>query len=186
MSPQNTQLARCKSLESLPKCRPEQGAICLVLHVKIKKLKLVSNTWTYQLYRAHRDRKQGNPNCNNKPGKIYSNKSQNLGQNLRETNPWIKNRLHTNTRKNSHGSELPWLWPIRNNLTSTWPRSWLHQPTNKPKLRPKLSNIDQMNKKIRTNRMPAFWDTPRRPIITHTSDSHQIPIQNKTKSKVQN
>ena len=25
-----------------------------------------------------------------------------------------------------------------------------------------------------------FWDTPRRPVITHTSDSHQIPSQNKT------
>ena len=34
----------------------------------------------------------------------------------------------------------------------------------------------------RTTRMPAFWDTPRRPMITHTSDSHQIPSQNKTKS----
>ena len=25
-----------------------------------------------------------------------------------------------------------------------------------------------------------FWDTPRGPVITHTSDSHQIPSQNKT------
>ena len=33
--------------------------------------------------------------------------------------------------------------------------------------------------------MPAFWDTPRRPMITHTSDSHQIPSQKKTKSKLQ-
>ena len=33
--------------------------------------------------------------------------------------------------------------------------------------------------------MPAFWDTPHRPMITHTSDSHQIPSQNKTKSKFQ-
>ena len=36
----------------------------------------------------------------------------------------------------------------------------------------------------RTSRMPAFWDTPRRPMITHTSDSHQIPSQKKTKSKL--
>ena len=37
-----------------------------------------------------------------------------------------------------------------------------------------------------TTTTPAFWDTPRRrPMITHTSDSHQIPIQNKTKSKLQ-
>ena len=36
----------------------------------------------------------------------------------------------------------------------------------------------------RTNRTPAFWDTPHRPMITHTSDSHQIPSQNKTKSKL--
>ena len=32
--------------------------------------------------------------------------------------------------------------------------------------------------------MPAFWDTPYHPIITHTSDSPQIPSQNKTKSKL--
>ena len=37
----------------------------------------------------------------------------------------------------------------------------------------------------RTTRTPAFWDTPRRPMITHTSDSHQIPSQNNTKSKLQ-
>ena len=36
----------------------------------------------------------------------------------------------------------------------------------------------------RTTRMPASWDTPRRPMLTHTSDSHQIPSQN-TKSKLQ-
>ena len=36
----------------------------------------------------------------------------------------------------------------------------------------------------RTNRTPAFWDTPHRPMITHTSDSNQIPSQNKTKSKL--
>ena len=33
--------------------------------------------------------------------------------------------------------------------------------------------------------MLAFWDTPCRPMITHTSDSHQIPSQKKTKSKLQ-
>ena len=37
----------------------------------------------------------------------------------------------------------------------------------------------------RTTRTPAFWDTPRCPMITHTSDSHQITSQNKTKSKLQ-
>ena len=37
----------------------------------------------------------------------------------------------------------------------------------------------------RTTRTPAFCDTPRRPMITHTSDSHQIPSQNNTKSKLQ-
>ena len=37
----------------------------------------------------------------------------------------------------------------------------------------------------RTTRTPAFSDTPRRPMITHTSDSHQIPSQSKTKSKLQ-
>ena len=36
-----------------------------------------------------------------------------------------------------------------------------------------------------STRTPAFWDTPRRHMITHTSDSHQIPSQNKTKSKLQ-
>ena len=39
--------------------------------------------------------------------------------------------------------------------------------------------------KTRTTRTPAFLDTHRHPMITHTSDSHQIPIQNKTKSKLQ-
>ena len=38
----------------------------------------------------------------------------------------------------------------------------------------------------RTTRMPVFWDTPRRPMIIHTSDSHLIQSQNKTKSKLQN
>ena len=35
----------------------------------------------------------------------------------------------------------------------------------------------------RTTRTPAFWDTPRRPMITHTSDSHQIPGVKVTNSK---
>ena len=39
--------------------------------------------------------------------------------------------------------------------------------------------------KTRTTRMPAFWDTRHHHRITHTSDSHQIPSQNKTKSKLQ-
>ena len=34
----------------------------------------------------------------------------------------------------------------------------------------------------RTIKTPAFWDTPRRSMITHTGDSHQVPSQNKTKS----
>ena len=33
--------------------------------------------------------------------------------------------------------------------------------------------------------MPVFWDTPCCPMITHTSDSHQIPSQNNNKSKLQ-
>ena len=37
----------------------------------------------------------------------------------------------------------------------------------------------------RTIRTPAFRDTLRRPMIAHTSDSHQIPSENKTKSKLQ-
>ena len=38
---------------------------------------------------------------------------------------------------------------------------------------------------LESTRTPAFWDTPYCPTITHTSDSHQIPSQNKTKSKLQ-
>ena len=37
----------------------------------------------------------------------------------------------------------------------------------------------------RTTKTPAFWDTPRCPMITHTGDSHQIPSQNKTKLQIQ-
>ena len=37
----------------------------------------------------------------------------------------------------------------------------------------------------RTTWTPAFWDTPRRPMIIHTSGSHQIPCHKKTKSKLQ-
>ena len=29
----------------------------------------------------------------------------------------------------------------------------------------------------RTTKTPAFWDTPRRPMITHTRDSHQIQVK---------
>ena len=32
--------------------------------------------------------------------------------------------------------------------------------------------------------MPAFWDTHSHPMITHTSDSQQIPSQKKTKSNL--
>ena len=39
--------------------------------------------------------------------------------------------------------------------------------------------------RTRSTRTPTFWDTPRRPMITHTSDSHQIPRQKNTKSKLQ-
>ena len=67
-------------------------------------------------------------------------------------------------------------------------------------LHPGIQNHDSLNHNIfeskrwswrpksrptRTTRTPAFWDTPRRPMITHTSDSHQIPSQNNTKSKLQ-
>ena len=37
----------------------------------------------------------------------------------------------------------------------------------------------------RTTRTQAFWDTAQSPMITLTSGSHQIPSQNKTKSKLQ-
>ena len=47
----------------------------------------------------------------------------------------------------------------------------------------KKSNISKVSK-TRTTTTPAFWDTPHRPMITHTSGSHQIPSQNKTKSKL--
>ena len=33
--------------------------------------------------------------------------------------------------------------------------------------------------------MPMFRDIHRQPMITHTSDSHQVPSQNKIKSKLQ-
>ena len=46
-----------------------------------------------------------------------------------------------------------------------------------------MSSIEILNL-TRTTRTPAFWDTPRCPMITHTSNSHQIPSQNKTKSKL--
>ena len=32
--------------------------------------------------------------------------------------------------------------------------------------------------------MPAFWDTPHRPMDTHTSDSHRITSQNKSKWQI--
>ena len=55
----------------------------------------------------------------------------------------------------------------------------------------KIHNISNKRKPLnlkstRTTRTPAFWDTPYCPMITHTNDSHQIPTQNKTKSKLQN
>ena len=37
----------------------------------------------------------------------------------------------------------------------------------------------------RTTRMPVFWYNPSRPMITHTSNSHQIRSQNKTTYKLQ-
>ena len=36
----------------------------------------------------------------------------------------------------------------------------------------------------RTTRKPVFWDTPSHPMTTHTSGSHQIPSQNKTKLQI--
>ena len=44
-----------------------------------------------------------------------------------------------------------------------------------------LRPMYQFVESTRTTRMPAFWDTPCRLMITHTSDSHHIPSQNKTK-----
>ena len=49
----------------------------------------------------------------------------------------------------------------------------------------KLTQWNRISGKTRTTRMPAFWDTPCHPMITHSSDSYQIPSQNKTKSKLQ-
>ena len=50
-----------------------------------------------------------------------------------------------------------------------------------------ICNCEQLyyTNATRTTRTPAFWDTPCRPMITHTSDSHQTARQNKTKSKFQ-
>ena len=69
-------------------------------------------------------------------------------------------------------------------VSSTWPRFWstsdmYYMTTMWPHKMGDLPGI------TRATRMPAFWDTPRHPMITHTSDSHQIPSQNKTKSKLQ-
>ena len=44
---------------------------------------------------------------------------------------------------------------------------------------------DNLTRRLSRTRTPAFWDTHRRPMITHTRDSHPIPSQNKTKSKLQ-
>ena len=43
--------------------------------------------------------------------------------------------------------------------------------------------VSKLKKKNRT-RTPSFWHTPRHLMITHSSDSHQIPSENKTKSKL--
>ena len=40
-------------------------------------------------------------------------------------------------------------------------------------------------RETRTTRTPECWDTPRHLMITHTSELHQIPSQNKTKTKLQ-
>ena len=50
-----------------------------------------------------------------------------------------------------------------------------------------ICNCEQLyyTNETRTTRTPAFWDTPCRPMITHTCDSHQTARQNKTKSKFQ-
>ena len=68
-----------------------------------------------------------------------------------------------------------WEWATCHYLDHCWPRS------------PEPYGITRSNWITRTTETPAFWDTPRRPMITHshTSDSHQIPSQNKTKSKLQ-
>ena len=67
---------------------------------------------------------------------------------------------------------------------------WLTRPQCVNSLAPGRSRHDLKNTIFnlgltRTTRMPAFWDTLRCLMITHTSDSHQIPSQNKTKSKLQ-
>ena len=50
----------------------------------------------------------------------------------------------------------------------------------------KLTHVSKSGQQAQNEtRMPGFWDTPRRPMITHTSDSHWIPSQNKTKSQLQ-
>ena len=46
------------------------------------------------------------------------------------------------------------------------------------------SNFIPNRIQTRTNRTPAFWEYPRRPMITHTIDSYQTPNQ-KTKSMLQ-
>ena len=54
-----------------------------------------------------------------------------------------------------------------------------------------LLHINCVLAKTRATRTPAFRDTPTppppppHPMITHTSDSHEIPSHNKTKSKLQ-
>ena len=47
-----------------------------------------------------------------------------------------------------------------------------------------MTPYDKTKQQWIKTRTPAFWDTPTRLMITYTSDSHQIPSQNKTTSKL--
>ena len=68
------------------------------------------------------------------------------------------------------------LWGVyHENLGENWP--WYNGT--------KICHCITTIKTTRTTRTPVFWDTLCRPMITNTSDSHQIPSQNKTRSKSQ-
>ena len=67
-------------------------------------------------------------------------------------------------------------WGVRDELW-LWGTSSLHYEL----IELNLGSILRWNiNEYGTTRMPAFWDTPCCLMITHTSDSQQIPNQNKT------
>ena len=45
-------------------------------------------------------------------------------------------------------------------------------------------SVEQQYSKLVTYHQTKYYDTPRRPMITHTGDSHQIPIKKKTKLQI--